>query len=107
MPQQPTKPAEAHEEPRLKLQRGADGKLIVRCFVSYGHDDKVRKEDLLTRIKKHFRYSAKYAGDVWDDRDDAGGLVAYHASCILREIQSMSRRGKFSQPRGMRTRDET
>ena len=57
-----------HTEPRISLQAGADGKPVVRWFLSYAHDDKDALK-LCAELKKHLTNSPRYAFDAWTDHD--------------------------------------
>jgi len=45
------------------------GKRLVKYFVSYAHDDRTQKADLLKRIQRLFAAAKDYRFECWEDRD--------------------------------------
>jgi len=46
-----------------------DGRRLIKIFVSYAHEDKALKEELLRRLAVRLKLSADYRFEIWDDRE--------------------------------------
>jgi hypothetical protein len=50
-----------------------EGKLVIRYFVSYAHDDKALKDKLLKPLKQHLAIAKDYYFEAWDDGEILAG----------------------------------
>ncbi len=64
-----------------------DGRRLIKIFVSYAHEDKPFKEELLKRLDDRLKAASDYRFELWDDREiDPGelwheGIQAAIAAC--------------------------
>ena len=51
-----------------------DGKPVIRYFVSYAHEDRKLKDELLKRLNERLAIAKEYYFDPWDDGEILAGV---------------------------------
>jgi hypothetical protein len=57
----------------IELTEMRDGKPVIRYFVSYAHQDRKLKDELLKRLKARLAIAKEYYFDLWDDGEILAG----------------------------------